>query len=487
MNIVRRLIGIGVVGVMFGAVVAIDRQSDSANIGATSALVPLAGFPQAVSGSRISTSWFCPGAAAGDSITGAFVVIANPGDVEIVASLRLLSDASGPIENVTIEPRSQKKIDVLRGKTVGVVAPVVEIIGSLGSVEQELLYGAGDVTAQCVSQTSASWYFADGFTLEGTSQRLVLINPYPESAVVNVAYTTRDGKRTPSALQGLIVPPQSVKNVSLSDVGAANESRIAVEAIATTGQIVASRSQHYLGGGRLGYSTSVGVPEALGEWWFVSGRTGELVTEELVVFNPTNVDAQVNVSFFGEGITNGIAIDEVGGPALPSQVVDIAAGEVIGINTDNIADLPKGDHAMVVSTLNDARVVVEHVLSQKTATSTFTAVTNGIPSGLLTPKWRVPTGLAKGARNALSVLNVTATDGTYTVFTIGPGGQVGLPGLIEVPLPAASLTFLDVPEGASDGEVVIESTVDIAVQRRTRRGSGLVGFGIVSALPVRSR
>jgi hypothetical protein len=165
MNIVRRLIGIGVVAVMCGAVVAIDRQSDSANVGATSALVPLAGFPQAVNGSRISTSWFCPGAAAGDGITGAFVVIANPGDEEIVASLRLLSDTSGPIENVTIEPRSQKKIDVLRGKTVGVVAPVVEIIGSLGSVEQELLYGAGDVTAQCVSQTSSSWYFADGFTL----------------------------------------------------------------------------------------------------------------------------------------------------------------------------------------------------------------------------------------------------------------------------------------------------------------------------------
>ncbi len=487
MNILRRLAGIGVVAVMCGGIVAIDRQNNTVNTGAISALVPYAGFPQAVSGSRISTSWFCPGAAAGDGISGAFVVIANPSDEEIVASLRLLSDASGPIENVTVEPRSQKKIDVLRGRTVGVVAPVVEIVGSAGSVEQELLYAAGDVTAQCVSQTSSSWYFADGFTMEGTTQRLVLINPFPESAVVNVSYTTRDGKRTPSALQGLIVSPQSAKNVSLADAGAANESRIAVEVIATTGQIVASRTQHYLGGGRLGYSTSVGVPEALGEWWFVSGRTGDSVTEELVVFNPTDVDAQVNVTFFGEGITNNIAIDEVGGPALPSQVVDIPAGEVVGINTNNIADLPKGDHAMVVSTLNDARVVVEHVLSQKTASSSFTAITNGIPSGLLTPKWRVPTGLAKGARNALSVLNVTATDGTYTVFSIGPGGQVGLPGLIDVPLPAASLTFLDVPEGAKDGEVIIQSSVDIAVQRRTRRGNGLVGFGIVSALPVRSR
>lgn len=487
MNILRRLLGICVVGLMFGAVIVIDRQSDSVKIGATSALVPLAGFPQLSSGSRISSSWFCPGAAAGDGITSAFVVIANPSDSEIIASLRLLSDTSGEAENVVVEPRSQKKIDILRGKTIGVVAPVVEIIGSFGSVEQEMLYAAGDVTAQCVSQTSSTWYFADGFTMEGTSQRLVLINPFPESAVVNVAYTTGDGKRTPSQLQGVIVAPRSLRSIAIADVGAANESRVAVEVIATTGQIIASRSQHYLGAGRLGYSTTVGVPEALDQWWFVSGRTGDLVTEELVVFNPSNTDAQVNVAFFGEGITNGIAFDQVGGPGLPSQVVVIPAGGVVGINTNNIAELPKGDHAMVVSTLDDSRVVVEHVLSQRTATSSFTAITNGIPDGLLSSKWRIPSGLAKGARNALSVLNTTAQDGTFTIFTVGPGGQVALPGLKDVALPAASLIFLDVPEGASDGEVVIEASVDVAVQRRTRRGSGLVGFGIVGALPVKAR
>ena len=131
--------------------------------------------------------------------------------------------------------------------------------------------------------------------------------------------------------------------------------------------------------------------------------------------------------------------------------------------------------------------MVEHVLSQQTGGRTFTAVTNGIPGGLLAQKWRVPSGLSNGARNALSVLNTSATDGTYTLFAVGPGGQRELPGFVNVPLPAASLVFLDVPDGVSNGEVVIEASVDIAVQRRTKRGDGLVGFGIVSALPVRSR
>lgn len=487
MNLVRRILGVVVLVGLFSAVVAIERRQAEVTVGAASALVPLAGFPQATSGTRISTSWFCPGAAAGDGLSSAHVVIANPSDQELVAAVRILSDGAGPTESVTVAPLSRQRIDILRGRTVGIVAPVVEIVGSVGTVEQEIGFAAGDVTSQCVSQTSSRWYFADGFSVEGSKHRIVLVNPYPEAAVVNVAYVTDDGERTPSALQGVIVAARSVKNLSLIDAGAANEPRVAVEVTATTGQVVASRMQHYLGGGRLGYSVSVGVPEALSQWWFASGRTGDQVNEQLVVFNPGDADAQVNVAFFGEGITNGISIDDASGPALPSQSVDIPARSIVVIGTDNIADLPKGDHAMVVSTLNEVPVVVEHVLSQRTANGSFTAVTNGIPVGLLTGTWRVPSGLAQGARNALSVLNASALDGTYTLSTIGPGGKRPLPGFIDVALPAASLVFLDVPEGATDAEVVVEATVEIVVQRRTRRGGGLAGFGIVGALPVKPR
>jgi hypothetical protein len=245
--------------------------------------------------------------------------------------------------------------------------------------------------------------------------------------------------------------------------------------------------QHFLGGGRLGYSTSVGVPEALGDWWFTSGRTGAQVTEQLVVFNPSKRDAQLNIAFFGEGITNGATTDAALNASVPSQAVDIPAGGVVYINTDNIADLPKGDHAMVVSTLNGSRVVVEHVLSQRTGGSFFTALTNGVPSGLASSKWRIPSGLAKGARNALSILNTTSVDGTFTVSAVGPGGLIDLPNLVDVPLGSASLVSLDVPEGVNEGEVVITASVPVVIQRRTTRGHGLVGFGIVGALPVREK
>ena len=486
MNIVRRIIGTFLIVAAGAGVVAIDRQGGATQDGAASALVTLGGFPQAVSGSRISTSWFCPGAAAGDGLDGASVVISNPSDVAITASLSLFSDAAVETQNISVPPRDRLAVDVLLGRTVGVVVPAIEIIGGVGTVEQQLIYAAGDVTSQCVSQTSNTWYFADGFTADGSSQRIVLTNPYPESAVVNVSYTTAEGRRTPANLQGVILAAHSAKSLSMSDVGAANETQIAVEVTATTGQIIASRMQHYIGGGRLGYSTTVGIPEPLDDWWFTAGRTGSQVTEQLVVFNPSATDAQLNVAFFGEGITNGV-IAETSTAALPSEAVTIPAGGIVYINTDNIADLPKGDHAMVVSTLNNSKVVVEHVLSQRTGGSSFTAITNGIPAGLVATKWRIPSGLAKGARHALSILNTTAIDGTFTVSAIGPGGLLDLPNLVNVPIAAASLINLEVPEGVNEGEVVIMASVSVAIQRRTTRGHGLVGFGIVGALPVREK
>lgn len=486
-HLLRRAGAIALIGATVGGIVVVENRPREESEGASLALVALAGLPQTSEGNAISTSWFCPGVAAGDGVDAARVVIANPSASAISASIAFFSSDPAQTSLVTVGPRSQLKVDLLRGRTIGAVVPVVEIVGNVGTVEQELVYAAGDVTSQCVSQTSPTWYFADGFTVEGSTHRLVLTNPYPESAVVNVSFVTREGERTPGALQGLIVSPRSARSISLAEQGAEGESEIAVQVEATRGQIVASRMQHYLGGGRLGYSTGVGIPHALGEWWFTSGRTGPNVTEELVVFNPSDSTVRANVAFFGEGITNGITPEQAATSDPPNALVEIPAGEVVKVNTALVVDLPAGNHAMVVSSLDAGKVVVEHVLSQTTGGSAFTAVSNGIATALASGKWRVPTGLANGARNALSILNTTAEPGTFTISAIGPGGELPIPGLENLPLGASSLASLDVPDGVAGGELVISATVPIAVQRRTTRGHGLVGFGIVGALPVRER
>jgi hypothetical protein len=70
---------------------------------------------------------------------------------------------------------------------------------------------------------------------------------------------------------------------------------------------------------------------------------------------------------------------------------------------------------------------------------------------------------------------------------IGPGGEFTYPGFEALAIGAAGVVNLGVPEGAIAGEVIIRSDVPIVVQRRMDRGHDLVGFSLVSALPVLER
>ena len=180
MNIIRRAISIFLIVAVMGGVVYIDQRQTELSEGASRGIVSMAGFPHSIKSNRISSSWFCPGAAAGDGLDSASVFISNPSDTAITAAVSFLSNSPMESQTVEVPARNHSVVDVLRGRTVGVIVPVVEIIGSVGTVEQQLIYAAGDVTSQCVSQTSSTWYFADGFTTQGSSQRLVLTNPYPE-------------------------------------------------------------------------------------------------------------------------------------------------------------------------------------------------------------------------------------------------------------------------------------------------------------------
>jgi hypothetical protein len=480
-RLIRRAVNTALVAAAVGALVFVERQKPAEQEGAGAARIPLAAFAQQPTPPRISTSWFCPGVAAGDGLSAGRVVIANPTEAEVTAAVTLLSADGQEQRQVLVPARTQKSVDVLNGRTVGVVVPIVEVIGALASVEQQSEFAAGDVTASCTTATSSTWYFADGVTLDGSSMRIMITNPFPETAVVDVAFTTVDGRRRPTSLQGLLIGPRSVRSLSMPDEGAADEQRVAVEVKTTTGKVVAARAQHYLGGGRLGYSTMLGVPQGLSKWWFAGGNTGANIVEQLVLFNPAEDDITVDAVFTGAGLSG----DVESGAAVPSATTSVAvpAGEVVVVNAGNVEGLPEGVHGISVSTKDGSTFVAEHVINQRVARSNFTAVMTGAPDELATTTWRVPSGVTPGTPRALTFVNTTVFDATVRVSAIGPGGEFPIPSLQAIPLPASGVTVIDMPLDATSGELIIESDQPIVVQRRLSRGRQLVGFSGVLALP----
>ncbi len=439
-------------------------------------------MPAVSDNAALTGSWFCPGVpATGEDGVGGEVVVSNRDSEQLVGRFTILTaDGVGASEALTVEPWSRTSIDVGAYVTAPFASVVVEIDGGRGFVEQRAQHPAGDSVAPCADNTSDEWYLADGFTVDGSDETLVLTNPYDDAAVVDLVFATESGESTPAAFQGFTILPQSVRTIPIADLGARDEPVIGVKVSAQRGRLVVGRAQHFLGGGRLGYNVSLAAPALRDQWWFADGEAGDGITETFAIYNPTDDNVQVDVVFLG------IALDAGYGDTAP---IDVPAHQVVVYDpsADAATALPAGRHAAVFSTLADPSVVVERVLTRPAGDSVATSVVMGAPpriDGYVASRWHIGIGPSDPTTQALVVYNVDNVDGTVTVQAVGPAGPTPVASLTDVPIGAGKVITIDLVDAdVLDRELIVESTNRVFVERSLPRGNGLTGTSGSWALP----
>jgi hypothetical protein len=445
--------------------------------------VPAGAWMPSVSDSdALTSSWFCPGVpASGEEDVGGEVVVANRADERLVGRINVLTPDGEPVEqDLVVEPWSRTTVDVDALVTAPFASVVVEIEGGTGFVEQRAFHPAGDAVSPCADDTSRQWFFADGFTVDGSIETLILTNPYDDTASANLRFATLAGESTPAAFQGFTVPPRSVRLIPIAELGARDEPVIAVEVETQRGRLVAGRAQHYLGGGRLGYGVTLAAPALRDQFWFADGERGEGVSETFAIYNPTDTDVQVDAVFLG------IPLDAVTG----NVTIDVPANQVVVFDPADdpaTANLPDGRHASVFSTLAQPSVVIERILTRPTDDAVATTVLMGAPpreDGYVPSRWHVGIGPSEPLPEGLVVYNVDNVEATVTVQAVGPAGPTPVAGLTDVTLgPGAILTLDLVEPDALDRELIIESTTRVFVERSLARGPGREGRSGSWALP----
>jgi hypothetical protein len=337
------------------------------------------GMPSLASGDALASTWYC---AAGTGDRGGMadhsVTVFNPADravgVTITVYGGLLASSSlttaeapdaAPAPATAPEPGARRfqlaahdRIELLLGQVVSapLVAALVEAAGGPVAVEHRVVGPHGVDVGPCASATSPVWHLASGATTRDARDVVVMFNPFPTDAIVDIAFATDAGSREPVRFQGFPVAAGTVVGVDIGD-DVAREPQVSATLRTRIGRVVAERLQEFDGSlGTEGLAVALGVPDASTTWAFADGGVAEGRTERIVVYNPGGERAEVEVQV--------LPTTDEPAPAPQPFRLSIRSGGFTVVDYGAEGRVAPGvEHATIVRATNGVPVVAERVLA----------------------------------------------------------------------------------------------------------------------------
>ena len=426
-------------------------------------------MPTAAPAGSLSSTWFCVGASAGSgSGADGVVAIANPTGLPAAGTVTVVpAGGAAATAPVSVEAMSVTMValrDVAQGPWA---AAIVDI--DRGQVTAELVVRSSidsDATP-CSSRAATRWHFADGVTAKDAGLALSLFNPFPEDAIVDLSFSTDQGRAAPAAFRPIVVPARTLVVRSIGD-HVRRRNAIATEISVRTGRVVAAQTQTRTAAGRAGLSVSLGAPSLGTTWHFPSGVVTDGVEEHFSVSNPGRREATV---LFQVILDEGVAEDFE--RAVPARSrLDVVLNEDVGV--------PRGmGHATSVVSLDGVPVVVSRTIEYAPSTG-VPGRADTIGARRAARRWVFAAGgPGTGADEYLVVANTGTARARVSVTGLtGPGATRGdvVKDLVVEPGRRATVA-LDELLTRDSLPVLVESSVAVVVERAVYVPGGGVWLG----------
>ena len=287
-----------------------------------------------------SATWFCAaGTTEPASAADALVVLANTTTEQAEAIVSVFTGSSAPsvgaaVEELVVEIPQQDSVD-LRLADLTDSGPIVSIaveVDQGGVIADKIVSGpTGVARSACSTDGSEAWVVPSGSTAPGARHQLVLFNPFPDDAIVDVDFVADSGTREPEDLTAMHVPARSSRLVEIGEFVAAAET-VSTFVEARSGRVVVEAIQIFDGSADpLGLGLVAGVPAPAESWTFagVAPRTGPA---RLVVVNPSETIVRADVEVYPSGAERFIEPLQLTLRAGQHAVVDLLAdGRLEGI------------------------------------------------------------------------------------------------------------------------------------------------------------
>ncbi len=341
-----------VIGLLVGAVL-IDQGISEETVAEATEVAAVSAVADA---SALSSTWFCAAATEANGLADSEIVIANTALEPARAIVSLFEGSSEAIIDApVIEQQIELPAMAIESLRLADLSPdsdnlsVAVEVDSGGVLVDKISSGpTGVARTACASEASTEWVVTSGSTVPGSSLQLVVFNPFPDFATVDIDFVSEVGTRTPEDLIGLTIPSRASRVVDVSEVVASSETITSFVRV-RSGRVVVEGIQSFDGDGApQGLSVISGAPTPASEWTF-AGITPAAGPTGLVVVNPNAEEIQVDIEVFPAGAERFIEPFQVILQAGQNDVVDLVAeGRLAGVSSFSLVARANDGSGIVV-------------------------------------------------------------------------------------------------------------------------------------------
>ncbi len=309
--------------------------------------------------------------------------------------------------------------------------------------------------------TPLSWFLPEGCTSGGFETWVLIQNPNPATANINVTYMTTDGEIVKPAFG---MAPNSRNTIFVNtDVPDTNQVSTKVE---SDQPIVVERAVYW--NGRAGGTESLGEIPWSTTWYLAEGNTADGFETWVLVENPNAAPATVTLTY----MTGAGEVNKAPFVMLPNSRTTVLVN----------SDLPDNPHVSTMVTSN-IPVAVERACYWGGRKAGHASLGATAPA----PTWYLAEGTtADGFEDWLLVQNPGAVDSTVTVTYMTAGGPVNKAPLV-VPAGSRASIFVngDVPDN-NQVSIAVAATEPVVAERAcywNGRMGGHDSLGAVAPAP----
>ncbi len=492
-----------------------DQPAPDATTGVTPVVAGIA-MPASAPPGSLSSTWYCAGGSATEGgVANHVVLMANPTDEDRSATVTAVAGdfappavipgnvtpGSAPTTTTTttttvpvtttvpapivpavvkLPPYSRVELPLSNLVKAPLAGAVVEVDGGQVVVEHEVTSATGDrAIAACSTTAATSWSFPWGVTARGARELLVFMNPFPGDASIDVAFATNEGARDTLRFRNFIVPGRSVVGAYVDDPGGAQrKDQVSAQVTVRSGSLVVDRIQFFGGDDDddlEGITLGLGAPVPADTWMFPDGNIADGIREQIVVFNPSEDVAEVEVEFRLDDPQGNAPPEPYELTVLPGRFAIVSLPDPLA-GPDDPPRVPLGAaHSAVVRSLNGVLIAAERVIVSSGGSPRGVGATLGSP--LAAPTWYFAGGgIVAGEREEfITVFNASSEEiVTFSVTPFAGGRLFAPPGLQGLEIPPGGRVAVRLSEH-TDLErlaVVVQADGPVVAERGLYRTNG---------------